>query len=131
MLANEIYELLFRLREGLGQRDVALRCNCENLETVYVLRDENGAVRVSDDHRTFQYLQRGVDSTYDEVEKLDVTAIRRLCEGLNVELKDAPPDGYPSIECLVHPTQPIAEAVDRVARAIDRVFHLARRAHLE
>jgi len=131
MLANEFEELLRRLGTGVRQPKVSLRCTCDNLETVYVHADESGVVHVSDDHDTFQYLDREPDSTYDAIDELDMTAVRRLCEELGVELKDAPEDGYPSIECLVRADQPISEAVERVGDAIDRVFRFALRADLK
>jgi hypothetical protein len=126
MFAKEVEQLLSRLQTGVEQR-VSLRCSCENLETVYIHLDDNGGVRVDDDHRTFQYLDQGNDSTYIPVEKLDLTTIRKLFKELQVELVDAPPDGYPSIECRIRPEQSIADAVDRVAQAVDRVFYIASR----
>ena len=131
MLAQDVGELLLRLHEAVGQREVFLRCECENLETVYVHAGENGVVRVTDDHRTFQYLSVGRDSTYVQLENLDFTVARRLCEELHVELRDAPPNGYASIESLVQPTEPIADAVERVAQAVDRVFQLSMRGDLK
>jgi hypothetical protein len=64
MSAEEVRDLLRRLADGVGQRGVGLRYDCENLETVYVAVDESGTVRVTDDHRTFQYLECGTDPTY-------------------------------------------------------------------
>ena len=125
MDAKEVRELMSRLGEGVGQEGVALRCSCENLETVSVVVDENGDVRVTDDHRTFQYLDRGADSAYVPVQSLDMADACHICEELRVELKPAPQDGYPSIECVVDLGQHISEAVERVAQAVDRIFDLA------
>ena len=125
MDAQEVKELMSRLAAGVGQRAIALRCECENLETAYVIVDEGGDVLVTDDHRTFQYLDGGTDSTYVPVQSLDMVAARHICDDLRVELKSAPPDGYPSIECAVDLGQPIAEVIERVAGAVDRVFELA------
>lgn len=130
MFANEVQQLLSRLSDGVEQR-VSLRCDCENLETVYIHLDDHGGVRVDDDHRTFQYLTEENDSTYVPVETLDMASIRKQLAKLQVELVDAPPDGYPSIECRILPEQPIADAVDRVAQAIDRVFYRALRPDLK
>lgn len=125
MLPNEVHDLLSRLRDGVGQ-DVSLKCEHENLETVYVHLDDGG-IRVDDDHKTFYYLATQDDSTYVPYESIDLAAIRREVAAFGVELIDAPPDGVPSLEYRVRPDQPIAEAVDRVAEAVDRVFNIATR----
>src|SRR5688572_16795647 len=125
MLANEVQQLLSRLREGIRQ-GVAIRISCDNLETVYVRLEDGDGIRVDDDHRTFQYLTESNDSTYVPVERLDLDSVRKVCAKYQVELVDAPPEGYPRIECRVQPEQLIADAVDRVASAIDEVFELAR-----
>jgi hypothetical protein len=90
MDAEEVRDLMRQLAGGVGQPRVALRCDCENLETVYVAADEGGTVRVTDDHRTFQYLDKGTDSTYVPLESLDLA---QVCRELRVELRSAPPDG--------------------------------------
>jgi hypothetical protein len=130
MFTDEVQQLLSRLRGGVKQR-VSLMCSCENLETVYIHLDEHGGIRVDDDHRTFQYLYNEEDSTYVPVESLDLSSIRELFDELQVELVDAPTDGYPSIECRLRPGQSISDAVDRVAQAIDRVFYIALRRDLK
>lgn len=130
MDAKGIRELMNRLAGGVGQQKIALRCDCENFETVFVLVDENGEVCVTDDHRTFQYLARGTDATYVPLPSLDMTAASQACAEFCVDLKPAPPDGYPSIECVVGREQSIQETVERVAEAVDRVFNLAMRSDL-
>jgi hypothetical protein len=60
-----------------------------------------------------------------------MAAARRICEDLGVELKPAPPEGYPSIECVVGPRRPISEVVEQVAEAVDRIFDLAARRELK
>ena len=131
MNAQEVKQLINRLAAGVGQRAIALQCDCENLETAYVIVDEGGDVLVTDAHKTFQYLHDCPSSTYVPVESLDMIAARQICNELCVELKPAPPEGYPSIECVVDLGQPIAEAIERVAEAIDRVFELAMRSDLK
>ncbi len=131
MNAQEVKELINRLAAGVGQRAIALQCDCENLETAYVIVDKGGDVLVTDAHKTFQYLHDRPSSTYVPFESLDMDAARQICDDLRVELKPAPPEGYPSIECVVGLGQPIAEAVERVAEAIDRVFELAMRSNLK
>ncbi|MBT3194079.1 MAG: hypothetical protein HN341_16165 [Verrucomicrobia bacterium] len=83
-----------------------------------------------DDHRTFQYLDIGNNSTYVPAESVDVLAVRRACDEVQVSFRNAPPDGYPSIECLVGPSDSVADAVARVAEAVGRVFQLALREDL-
>jgi hypothetical protein len=131
MDAQELKELMTRLAAGVAQRGIALRCDCENLETAYVVVDDVGHVLVTDNHETFYYLARGTDSTYVPLQNLDMAAARQICDDLRVELKPAPPDGYPSIECVVDLGQPIAEAIERVAEAVDRMFDLAMRSDLK
>ncbi len=131
MDAERVRDLMRQLALGVGQGEIALRCDCENLETVYVIVEEGGSVRVTDAHATFQYLDRGTDSTYVPVERLDLEAVRHACQELRVELKPAPPDGYPSIECALNPKEPLSETVERVAAAVDRIFSLAMRPELK
>ena len=121
---------LSRLHAGVKQR-VSLRCSCENLETVYIHLDDQGNLRANDDHKTFQYLYEANDSTYGPLEALDLDLIRETFDELQVEWVDAPADGYPGIECRIGPEQPIADAVERVAEAIERVFFIARRPDLK
>lgn len=129
MDAERVRGLMQQLATGVGQRGVSLRCDCENLETVYLVVEQDGSIRVTDDHRTFQYLERGVDSTYVPIERLSVEAARQVCHELGVELKPASSEGYPSIECVPKPGEPVSAAVQRVAEAIDRVFNLAQSAN--
>ncbi len=131
MDAEQVRDLMQQLALGVGQQEVALRCDCENLETVYVILEQGGSVRVTDDHRTFQFLGSGTDSTYVPAENLDLGAARLACQELGVELKPGPPDGYPSIECVQKPREPLADVVERVAETVDRIFTLATRPELK
>jgi len=109
----------------------ALEVRCENLETVYIHPDDGNGIRVDDGHQTFEYLYREHNATYVPVETLDLAAIRKLFDELQVELVEAPPGGHPGIACRLRPGQSIADAVDRVARAIDGVFYIALRPDLK
>jgi hypothetical protein len=131
MDAKEIKLLLDRLREGIGQKAVALRCDCENLETVYIRIKDTDDVCVTDDHRTFQYLDRGSDSTYIPLESLDLSSVQSICDSLSIDFKPAPEDGFPSLECCPDPDESIAGVVERVAEAVDQVFKLAMRPELQ
>ncbi len=131
MDAKEIKLLLDRLRDGIGQKAVALRCDCENLETVYITINDANDVCVTDDHRTFQYLDRGSDSTYIPLESLNLSSVQSICDSLSIEFKPAPEDGFPSLECCPDPNESIAGTVERVAEAVDQVFGLAMRPDLQ
>jgi hypothetical protein len=131
MFAEEVRTALRRLLKGTGQKSVSIKCDCKNLETVYVQVDTFGRVLVTDDYRTFKYLSESGNSTYVAVESIDMARVRRLCDQLRVELRSAPPDGYPSLVCVLPPSEPLADAVERVADAIEGVFALAMRGELK
>jgi hypothetical protein len=65
------------------------------------------------------------------IESLDLAAAAQVCQELRVELRPAPPEGYPSLECVAKPGEPMSDAVERVAKAIDRMFALAMRRDLK
>ena len=131
MDAKEIKLLLDRLHDGIGQKAVALRCDCENLETVYITINETDDVCVTDYHRTFQYLDRGSDSTYIPLESLNLPSVQSICHSLSIDFKPAPEDGFPSLEYCPDSNESIAGAVERVAEAVDQVFKLAMRPELQ
>jgi hypothetical protein len=131
MSAGEVRELLQQFQRGIGQPSVALECRCDNLETVYVSLTQAGEVLVSDHGRTFAYLGRGTDSTYRPTEELDMAAAAAACRRFGAALRYDDPEAYPSIEYVVDPTGSVAEVVERVAEAVDRVFHLALRDDLQ
>ena len=127
MSAGEARELLQQLQRGIGQPSVALECRCDNLETVYVLLTQSSEVLVTDQGETFAYLGRGTDSTYRPTEELDMVAAAEACRRSGTELRCDDPEAFPRIECMVDPIGSVAEVVERVAEAVDRVFHLALR----
>jgi hypothetical protein len=130
MSAGEVRGLLQQLQRGIGQ-PVALECRCDNLETLYVSLTLAGEVLVSDQGRTFAYLGRGTDSTYRPTEELDMTAAAEACRRSGAALRCDDPEAFPRIECVVDPAGSVAEVVERVAEAVDRVFHLALRDDLK
>lgn len=130
MLADELQRVLTQLSDSVRQR-VSLECLCENLETVYVHLDEQDGIRIDDDHQTFQYLDRSQDVTYVPLEALDLDATRSAAREFDVDLVAAPPEGYPSLRCRLSAERRVADAVDRVSRAIDAVFQLALRPDLK
>jgi hypothetical protein len=124
MLVDEVQQILSRLRAGIGQ-DVCLECSCDNLETVYVHLQPDGRVRIDDGHETFKYLTVSGDETYVPVDDLDLAKVGTLVRDRGLELREAPEDGVRSIATWLSPQQPIADAVERVADAIDAIFALA------
>jgi hypothetical protein len=131
MSAGEVWELLQQLRRGISQPSVVLECRCDNLETVYVSPTQAGGVLVSDQGKTFAYLDRRTDSTYQPTAKLDMAAVAEACRLSGATLRCDDPEAYPRIECVVGPEGSVAEAVERVAEAVDGVFHLALRDDLK
>jgi len=125
MSAGELRELLQRLQRGIDQPSVALECQCDNLETVYVSLTQAGEVLVSDQGKTFAYLDCGTDSTYRPMEELDRAAVAEVCRRSGATLRCDDPEAYPSIECVVAPAWAVSEVVRQVAEAVDRVFEMA------
>jgi hypothetical protein len=108
-----------------------LECQCDNLETVYVSLAQADEVLVSDQGQTFGYLVGGTDSTYRSSEELDLAVAAEVCRRSGATLRCDEPESYPRIECLVGIAGSVAEAVERVAEAVDLVFHLALRDDLK
>lgn len=131
MNAGEVRELLQQLQRAIGQPSVALQCSCDNFETVYVSLTDAGDVLVSDQGRTFEYLGRGTDSTYQPPEILDMVTAAEACRQSGAKLKCDDPDAFPRIECEVNSIGSVSKAVGCVAVAVDNVFHLAYRDDLK
>jgi hypothetical protein len=128
MSGEEVCRLLQR---GIGQPLVALECRCANLETVYVSLTKTDKVLVGDQGKTFAYLDLGTDSAHLPVEEIDMDAAEGVCRRPGALLVCDYPEAYPRIECVVIPAGSVAEAVERVAEAVDGVFQLALRDHLK
>lgn len=127
MNGAEAKELLERIKLGLRQPTVSIECWCENLETVFVLLADSGEVLVSDGGKSFQYLNRGTDSTYRPVETLQMKEVEAICHRNGVTLIIEDPESFPRMECTVAPNASVADAVERVAEAVDNFFEWARR----
>jgi hypothetical protein len=104
----------------LGLKELSLRCDCENLETVYVV-DRSGQLVVTDRGDTFQYLDLSSDQTYGA---MDVQLARAICHRHGAELDDHDPELYPQVIRVVA-RGPLRDAVDAVAGAIDELFSTA------
>jgi hypothetical protein len=101
---------------------VALRCDHSNLETVYVSVRE-GALVVTDRGETFRYLEPGDNADYSTV---SLAQARSICEHHGVEVRSDDPELYATLEREVLKTTPIADAIARVASAVDELFASAR-----
>ncbi len=122
MTAGEVHDLL---QHGVGQSSVALQCQCDNLETVYLSTLPSGGVLVSDEGRSFAYLARGTDRNYLPLDELNMAAVAEACQQAGATLKCDDPESHPSIECETTPGTSIAEIVVQVAEAVDHVFAMA------
>lgn len=100
----EVRELLQKLHRGIGQRSVALECQCDNLETVYVSLTSADEVLVSDSGRTFGYLSRETDSHYRPMAQFDMASVAEACRLAGVSLNSEDPEGHPRIETTTSPT---------------------------
>ena len=127
MKPEEISKQLGELASAVGQKEVLLRCECENLETVYILADPSGSILVTDNHASFAYLSKGTDNSYAPLEGINLDSIRRICDKYSVVLSPAPEDGFPAIECIPKQGETVKLAVERVADAIDEVFNFVRK----
>jgi hypothetical protein len=123
----EIKDLLQRLRLGFQQSNVTLKCDCDNLETVYVSLGEDGKVIVSDRGESIAYLSRGTDSTYRPLADSDFERVAEICQRLGVSLVNDDSEGYPRIECERAFDESVTEAIPRVADAVDQLFQFALR----
>ena len=81
---SELLAFLFRSGQDLGCAEIALRLDCENLETVYVLV-RSGELLVTDRGETFQYLERSGDETYEQISVADA---REICHQYGVAVDD-------------------------------------------
>lgn len=120
MRPSELLKLLQQARDDFGCVGVALRCDCENLETVYVT-DRCGELAVTDRGETFQYLDLSRDRAYA---KVDVERARAICLEHGVELHKCDDENYPEVIQVVG-DQTIRAAIEAVSGAVDELFLVA------
>ena len=111
---------MLALSGALMCRELMLRIDCANLETVYASVEE-GRLMLSDRRETFAWLER--DEGGDRV--LSVEAARAICAPYGVVIDAADPERFPRLEALVVDDEEVQPALDRVAAAIDGVFAAA------
>jgi len=127
MNSDETKKLIEALHAGLGQPYIAVRCWCDNLETVFLLVDENGQLCVTDNHETFHYLATAGDKNHVSFNELDMNVVSQICESAGVTLTPETEEDFPSLEIRPSSGQDISEAIERVANAIDAIFELSAR----
>ena len=119
---SELLTFLETARDELGCQAVALRCDCANLETVYVM-ERSGELEVTDRGETFQYLDHSGDEAYAPI---DFERARAICGQHGVRVDDRDPGHYPVVICVVRGA-PLRAAIDAVSAAIDDLFSVAMR----
>lgn len=120
-MRSELDHLLTKVSQVLGCAEVAIRCDCENLETVYAER-EGDLLLITDRGETYGYLSRGDDST-DDLGRLTREGARAICERHGVDLWSADDQElHPRIRRAVTASDDVAAVVAAVAAAIDEVF---------
>jgi len=120
MRPSELLKFLQQARDDFGCLDVALRCDCENLETVHLIH-RSGELAVTDRGETFQYLDLSRDQTYAEI---DVERARAICLKHGVELHKRDDEHYPEVIQVVG-DQPIRAGIEAVSGAVDELFLVA------
>jgi hypothetical protein len=121
MSTAELLNTLRVLRHELGCSELSLRCDCKNLETVYVL-ERAGVLVATDRGDTFQYLDRSGDEAYGRVE---VERARLICQRQDVELDERDSELYPQVVRKLGDGEPLDLAVAVVAEVIDGLFAAA------
>jgi hypothetical protein len=115
-----LLKFLRETRQDFGCDELALRCDCENLETVYVI-ERYGELAVTDRGETFQYLERSGDDAYAGI---GVERARAICDRHGVELDDGEADGYPKVIDIVR-DKPARAAIEAVSAAVGELFSAA------
>jgi ABC-type amino acid transport substrate-binding protein len=122
MDAGELLRFLEQGQHDLACAELSLRCDCRNLETVYVI-NRSGELAVTDNGDTFQYLDRSNDETYAAI---DVDQAKAICHQHGVELEDREDERYPQVMQVVGDTS-VRATIDAVAAAVDALFEAAMR----
>jgi hypothetical protein len=118
--ASELSKFLRLAQHEFGCSELALRCDCENLETVYVV-ERSGELVVTDRGETFQYLDRSGDEAYS---RIGVEAARMICHRHGAELDDRDVSAYPEVIQVLGDT-PVQAVIEAVSAAVDELFETA------
>ena len=125
---DELPNLLDRISAILQCKSLTIRIDHENLETVYVTREDDGSFLINDRGNTFDYLENGKDD-YLVPTKLE-PSISEICAKHNVELVDIcadDPNLLPSMWIMrrAKTDEEVRRAVSSVAACVDEVFDRA------
>ena len=130
-MAQPLTEIFTGLRAITGQRRVAVKVDCNNLETVYIEQDTDGRFVVSDRYETFAYLSESTD-TYLSIAELGKATVEKCCVQLNVALIDLSPDDgddtaheWKAIGTYATTNVQVRVAVGAVAACVDAIFDYA------
>ena len=117
---RRIHRLLADARTVVGQGEVSLRCDTEQLETVYIDAEQDVVV-VSDRGETSLYIDRQPGSTYRSWDNGVAAEACARHDVLLVTIDDE--DGAGAvIERRVQLGESVAPVVEAISRCIDEVF---------
>lgn len=123
---NKIVEILKSLNKEICQKEVILRVECDNIETVFIKKHSEESIMISDDRKTLAYLYRSKSATYLPFDKIDMDTIKKICTSNNVELiKSKDIEQFDEIGRIIENNEATSEVVENVACAIDEVFSYA------
>jgi hypothetical protein len=121
-MSSALDHLLRDASETLGCATVAIRCDCENLETVYAER-EGDLLMITDRGETYAYLSGDQDDTTYDIDLLTEDEARAICQRHGVDLHvDDEAELFPRIRREVTAADDVPAVVAAVAAAIDEVF---------
>ena len=125
-MSSGLDDLLLEASTVLGCANVAIRCDCANLATIYAER-EGDLLLITDRGESYGYLSRSDDSTFD-IGLLTEDEATAICQRHAVELHITDdPELLPRIRRAVAPEDDLPAVVAAVAAAIDEVFTAAER----
>lgn len=105
---------------------VSLRCETDNLEVVYVERQPDGALLVTDRGQTWSYLVSSRDPTFDRTDLTD-DALHEIASRHHVRVVGSTTsEGGVRLEAQSERDH-LSRSVDQVSQAIDEVFSIALR----
>ena len=121
---DELPSLLDRMSAILQCKRLTIRIHHDNLETVYVTREDDGSFLISDHNYTFDYLENGKDD-YLAPNKLE-PSVSEICAKHNVELVDICADEsnlLPSMWIMrrAKTDEEVRRAVSSVAACVDEI----------
>ena len=125
---DQLPDLFDRLSAILQSEKLTIRVDHDNLETVYITRENDGTFLISDRNRTFDYLENGKDNylTPNELDpSIDEICVRNDVELIDIDAND--PELLPNMTILrrAKTDEQVRQAVSSVAACIDEIFDQA------